>query len=429
MVRGNPSSVFSDRSDAPLIGVDHPFYIGANDNPGVMLVSTVLSGPSDYFSWARSMKRALMTKNKIGFVDGSRSPPDSSDSTYSAWERANMLVLGWLNKAMAPEIAQSVLWLDSARDVWVDLEERFSRSSLVRINDLHDQISNFRQGSLSVSAYYTRFKLLWDEYMMFRPLPCTCNALSLVRGYYQSEQIIRFLRGLNPGFAAVRSQIIRTEPLPTINQVFSMISQEEQELGIPSSSGGVTNGTPQVLAATGDQSSGSASQAFAVAQQNFRRGGTKRPYCTFCGLIGHTIEKCYKKVGYPPGYQKRARVVNAVQSSNPVVQTSIAAVQSSIPASGGSSSEEGSGGVTISQEQYRSLYSLFQGHGSATQVLGPNIGFASCVTRSRTSADNTPVTSEDAPYIPTSTQEHSSSVDVPTATNQDSAQFTDDWYS
>ncbi|CAN1121820.1 hypothetical protein LINPERPRIM_LOCUS2397 [Linum perenne] len=46
---------------------------------------------------------------------------------------------------MAPEIAQSVLWLDFARDVWVDLEERFSRLNLVRINDLHDQISNFRQ--------------------------------------------------------------------------------------------------------------------------------------------------------------------------------------------------------------------------------------------------------------------------------------------
>ncbi|CAN1780061.1 hypothetical protein LINPERHAP1_LOCUS14977 [Linum perenne] len=112
------------------------------------------------------MKRALMTKNKVRATDPMR----------HAWERANVLVLGWLNKAMAPEITQSVLWLDSARDVWIDLEGRFSRSNLVRINDLHDQISGFRQGALSVTAYYTRSKMLWDEYAMFKPLPsCVCN--------------------------------------------------------------------------------------------------------------------------------------------------------------------------------------------------------------------------------------------------------------
>ncbi|CAN1776000.1 Retrovirus-related Pol polyprotein from transposon TNT 1-94 [Linum perenne] len=315
-----------------------------------------------------------MTKNKLVFVDGSRSPPLPTDATYSAWERANVLVLGWLNKAMAPEIAQSVLWLDSARDVWD----------------------------------YTRFKMLWDEYMMFRPLPscicdprCCCDALSRVRGYFQSEQIIRFLRGLNPGFAVVRSQILRTEPLPTINQVFAMVSQEEQELGGPPSSGDAS-GNPQLTAAA-EQIPGGSSQILAANQQNFRRAGTKRPICSFCGLIGHTVEKCYKKIGYPPGYQKRSRTVNAVQSS--------------VPASGGSSSEEVSGGVTISHEQYRSLYSLFQGHSSATQALGPNPGYAGCVTRSRTSTDNNPVVSEDAPYDPASTQEQSS-VDVPVATTQ-----------
>ncbi|CAN1758881.1 Retrovirus-related Pol polyprotein from transposon RE1 [Linum perenne] len=391
MVRGGASSV----PEVPLIGSDHPFHISSGDNPGVLLVSNILTGPTDYFSWARSMERALMTKNKICFID----------ATYSAWERANVLVLGWLNKAMAPEIAQSVLWLDSARDVWVDLKERFSRSNLVRINDLHDQISNFRQGSLSVTSYYTRFKMLWDEYAMFRPLPscicnpkCSCNALIRVRGYFQSEQIIRFLRGLNPSFAVVRSQIIRTEPLPSINQVFSMVSQEEQELGVPASSGIDTGGQSQILAASSSQnvvgSDSGGIQAFAGASQqtNFRRG-TKRPVCTFCGLFGHTIEKCYKKVGYPPGYQRRKVVaVNSVQA--------LAPVQVSAPVVASSSAGDVSGGVTISQAQYQSLYSLFQGHGSASQALGPNPGFASCVTRGHDESFNPAV---DIPYVPNST--------------------------
>ncbi|CAN1780312.1 hypothetical protein LINPERHAP1_LOCUS15053 [Linum perenne] len=221
-----------------------------------------------------------MTKNKVRFVDGSDSPPVATDPMRPAWERANVLVLGWLNKAMAPEIAQSMLWLDSAREV----------------------------------CYYTRFKLLWDEYAMFRPLPtCACNPrcscdelLRRVRGYFQSEQIIRFLKGLNPSFAAARSQILRTEPLPTINQVFSMISQEEQELGgsgLPFSSDGA--GTSSTHGPAID--SGSSHILAAGPQFNRFNRGTKRPTCSFCGLIGHTVEKCYKKIGYPPGYTKRAK--------------------------------------------------------------------------------------------------------------------------
>lgn len=33
----------------------------------------------------------------------------------------------------------------------------------------------------------------------------------------------------------------------------------------------------------------------------------RRPLCTHCGLQGHTIEKCYKKHGYPPGYKPKSR--------------------------------------------------------------------------------------------------------------------------
>ncbi|CAN1783069.1 hypothetical protein LINPERHAP1_LOCUS16151 [Linum perenne] len=317
-----------------------------------------------------------MTKKKLVFIDGSRSPLAPSDSAYPAWERANVLVFGWLNKGIAPEIAQSILWLDSARD----------------------------------SSYYTRFKMLWDEYTMFRPIPscvcdprCSCDALNRVRGYFQYEQIIRFLRGLNPGYAVVRSQILRSEPLPTINQVFSMVSQEEQELGLPSSTNGEANGNPQILATAGDQGAGT-SQVFAAAQQNGFRRGTKWPVCTFCGLIGHTIKKCYKKIGYPLGYQKGGKTVNAVQTSVPAI------------GGGGSTADNTSGGVTISQEQYKSLYSLFQGHGSASQALAPSPGFASCVTRSRANNEATPQSAADAPYVPTSTQEQSSNGDDMTTT-------------
>ncbi|XP_019163539.1 PREDICTED: uncharacterized protein LOC109159886 [Ipomoea nil] len=38
-------------------------------------------------------------------------------------------------------------------------------------------------------------------------------------------------------------------------------------------------------------------------KKNFNTGGgNKTAKCVFCGMTGHTIEKCYKKHGYPPGW-------------------------------------------------------------------------------------------------------------------------------
>ena len=31
--------------------------------------------------------------------------------------------------------------------------------------------------------------------------------------------------------------------------------------------------------------------------------GNKRPTCTYCGKTGHTVDKCYKKHGFPPGFK------------------------------------------------------------------------------------------------------------------------------
>lgn len=32
----------------------------------------------------------------------------------------------------------------------------------------------------------------------------------------------------------------------------------------------------------------------------------ERPICTYCGLIGHIAEKCYKLHGYPPRYKPKS---------------------------------------------------------------------------------------------------------------------------
>ncbi|CAN0892457.1 hypothetical protein LINGRAHAP2_LOCUS17547 [Linum grandiflorum] len=88
-----PSSTTATASRQPLLTADHPYHIGAGDNPGSLLVSVPLTSSTDDHSWARSMCMSLLSKNKLGFVDGTVDPP----------ERANVLVLSWLHRSVCPE--------------------------------------------------------------------------------------------------------------------------------------------------------------------------------------------------------------------------------------------------------------------------------------------------------------------------------------
>ena len=47
--------------------------------------------------------------------------------------------------------------------------------------------------------------------------------------HLESEYIMTFLMGLNDSYVAVRAQILLIQTLPSINTVFSLLIQEEQQ--------------------------------------------------------------------------------------------------------------------------------------------------------------------------------------------------------
>lgn len=75
----------------------------------------------------------LSAKNKLGFVDGSVAKPAVTSVEFKAWERCNDLVCSWLLFNLDDVIAKSVLFLKIAREIWIDLEERFGFTSMTQV--------------------------------------------------------------------------------------------------------------------------------------------------------------------------------------------------------------------------------------------------------------------------------------------------------
>lgn len=107
------------------------------------------------------------------------------------------------------------------------------------------------------------------------------------------------------------------DPIPPINKIFSLISQEERQRNIisPHRTGGIDTANGMAFMAGHDSHKRNINVNSSVNRFNKRDG----PFCTNCNIHGHTIAKCYKIHGYPSGYKSKQRnnqvVVNQLSNS------------------------------------------------------------------------------------------------------------------
>ncbi|CAJ2674795.1 uncharacterized protein LOC123890336 [Trifolium pratense] len=228
---------------------------------------------------------ALEAKNKLGFIDGSLVKPEPNNANFAFWVRCNSMVQSWLIHSTIPTIANSILWINSARDIWLDLLARFTQKNAPRIFEIRRAIANLSQGTKSISTYYTELKAYKDELNSYQTLPaCVCGAVPNFNEVYTTEHLMDFLQGLNDSYTSVRSQILLMDPLPSVPKAYSLLLQEERQRSISDS-----------RSVSIDQS------AMSVQQSNSLQEASSKPhyYCSICKLDGHSDSRCYSKIGYP----------------------------------------------------------------------------------------------------------------------------------
>ncbi|XP_041995751.1 uncharacterized protein LOC121745873 [Salvia splendens] len=146
----------------PAEDFSSPYYFHPSDNPGLQLFSQVLEG-SNYINWSRSMSTALLAKNKLLFVNGTLLKPQDDDLLYHAWIRCNSMVVSWIRNSLSPKICSSIMYLDDAKEIWLDLRDRFSQCDSARIYQLKQRIMSLTQGDDDINNYFTNLRIVWDE--------------------------------------------------------------------------------------------------------------------------------------------------------------------------------------------------------------------------------------------------------------------------
>ena len=223
-------------------------------------------------------------------------------------------VQSWLIASVSNSIAQTIVFHDTAFDVWQDLQESFSKVDCIRIANLCSSINNLKQRSKYVLEYFPELKALWEELHSHRPLPnctcplqCRCTAMRVNKECRVEDQIIKFLTGLHDQFSVVKTQVLLLDPLPSLNKVFCLVIQEESNNVYAHSLLSLEEGYVLVNGLDARRSQGRG------------RGSFNKPsarFCTLCNRYNHTIEFCYQKHGFPNKPNSQANVQSQANATS-----------------------------------------------------------------------------------------------------------------
>lgn len=169
------STAVTGSSSTTVIDVNHPYFLSSSDNPGMTLTTIVLN-EHNYSQWSRSMEIALSSKMKLGFVDGTNLKPVSGSPLISYWNRCNHMVISWLLDSVFADIRNSIVYMDSSHSIWTELTIRYAQSNLPKLFNLRKEIAQLSQGSMSITAYDTKYKTPTDELESLTSRPkCDCH--------------------------------------------------------------------------------------------------------------------------------------------------------------------------------------------------------------------------------------------------------------
>ncbi|GJV98257.1 hypothetical protein Tco_1553509 [Tanacetum coccineum] len=154
---------------------------------------------------------------------------------------------------------------------------------------------------------------LWKQCHAMIELPrCTCHTADDFKKHNQLMKLMQFLIGLDDSYMQIRSSILSREALPDVRSASATISSEKSHIVASGSIFGSSqrnqafafvSNVPNRGNFQRNQPSNNAPRLNNV--NNNKQNGSSGLVCENCGFNGHTIDRCFKIIGYPADFGKK----------------------------------------------------------------------------------------------------------------------------
>ncbi|XP_028791520.1 uncharacterized protein LOC114747369 [Neltuma alba] len=267
------------------------------DSLSQLIISHRLNG-NNYLQWSRNILMFVRGRNKEKYLTWNPQPPKTEDPQYETWCAENNTVMTWLVHSMLPEISENYLLASSAREIWESARRTYSvKENTAAIFQLKRMLRSLTQGEKSVTQYYSALVRLWLQIDLYEVHKWSCHTDEVYfKQVIDRDRCYDFLLGLNDSFEDIRGRIMSIKPLPSLEDAFNMIKNEESRKALvqnPSlvSPSTITEGSAMVTR----------------SNQGGDTRGKKSLRCDHCNKNGHTRDTCWKIHGKPANWKPRPK--------------------------------------------------------------------------------------------------------------------------
>ncbi|KAJ9541315.1 hypothetical protein OSB04_027821 [Centaurea solstitialis] len=289
---------------------DNPKPAASSDNSSLQITLHKLNG-KNFLQWSQSVSLFLRGKGRIGYVTSKIPVPATTDPKYSQWDAENSMVMTWLINSMDLHIGKTYMFLPTAADLWKAIHETYSDlENSSQVFEIKTKLRDQRQGSLSVTEYYSVLCTLWQELDLFYPNEWKCTSdVKLYAQRVEKERVFDFLYGLSSQLDDARGRVLSRDPFPTLREAFAEVRREETRRKVMVAPEKIPIMESTVLAAS-NRAYREQSHALRNSRSSIKN---PRPFCEHCKRVGHLKETCWKLHGRPE--QPRESKVCHVDSS------------------------------------------------------------------------------------------------------------------
>ncbi|KAL0390975.1 UNVERIFIED_CONTAM: hypothetical protein Scaly_0454600 [Sesamum calycinum] len=137
-------------------------FLHPSEHSSSSLSSMPLDG-SNFLVWSRYVYVSFGMRMKLGYIDGSFLAPATGSRTFEQRRGADLMVTFWIWNSILKNIVEAFMYVSSSGKLWLELQRRYGRSNGPMLYQIQQELSMVSQEHLSVIAYLTKEKKLWNK--------------------------------------------------------------------------------------------------------------------------------------------------------------------------------------------------------------------------------------------------------------------------
>ncbi|KAG7547985.1 Integrase catalytic core [Arabidopsis suecica] len=251
------------------------------------LVTSVILQGRNYLTWSRTTRTVLCGRGLWSHVISSQAPKEAEEEgeeegkevttlEEDKWFQEDQAVLALLQNSLEASILEGYSYRETAKELWDTLKNVYgNESNLTRVFEVKKAINELSQEDLEFTKHFGKFRSLWSELESLRPGTLDPKILHERR---EQDKVFGLLLTLNPSYNDLIKHLLRSEKLPTLDEVCSKIQKEQGSSGLFGGKGELAT----------------ANKGEVVANKGvYRQEDKKSLVCEHCKKKGHTKDKCW----------------------------------------------------------------------------------------------------------------------------------------